>query len=184
MLSKSLIQFSTDGWSCVPSLLFTWSQIMVEVMKIMATSFKRSYACTATLSAPTLQQPPLTHASAGDVDTPRQVWFSLFLGHCSFLLGPGAHKFLLCPIRVYFPVLCKFWQLYAGVNGDFLQEDLCHTQVCCTQSPCPCSSPLLTCTSTGNAQRSVLVSVGSLGPGVHKICLSPLSISDGNGILF
>ena len=27
---------------------------MVEVMKIMATSFKRSHACTATLSAPSL----------------------------------------------------------------------------------------------------------------------------------
>ena len=47
MLSKSLIQFSVDGWSCVPSLLFTWGQTMVEVMKIMVTSFKRSYACTA-----------------------------------------------------------------------------------------------------------------------------------------
>ena len=35
---KSLIQFSVDGCSCVPSLLFTWGQTMVEVMKIMATS--------------------------------------------------------------------------------------------------------------------------------------------------
>ena len=26
MLSKTLIQFSLDGWSCVPSLLFTWGQ--------------------------------------------------------------------------------------------------------------------------------------------------------------
>ena len=26
MLSKSLIQFSVDGWSCVPSLLFTWGK--------------------------------------------------------------------------------------------------------------------------------------------------------------
>ena len=51
-LSKSLIQFSVDGWTCVSSLLFTWGQTMVEVMKIMATSFKRSHACTATLSAP------------------------------------------------------------------------------------------------------------------------------------
>ena len=42
MLSKSLIQFSVDGWSCVPSLLFTWGQTMVEVMNITATSFKRS----------------------------------------------------------------------------------------------------------------------------------------------
>ena len=52
MLSKSLIQFSVDGWSCVPSLLFTSGQTMVEVMKIMATSFKRSHENTATLSAP------------------------------------------------------------------------------------------------------------------------------------
>ena len=59
------------------------------------------------------------------------------------------HKALLCPPRVYFPVLCKFWQIYGTVNGDFLQEDLCHTH---TQSPCPCSSPLPTCTSTGDAQ--------------------------------
>ena len=52
MLSKSLIQFSVDGRGCVPSLLFTWNQIMVEVMKIMGTSFKRSHSHTAALSAP------------------------------------------------------------------------------------------------------------------------------------
>ena len=51
MLSKYLIQISVDGWSYVPSLFFTWGQIMVEVMKIMVTSFKRPQACTATLSA-------------------------------------------------------------------------------------------------------------------------------------
>ena len=26
----------------------------------------------------------------------------------------------MCPPKVYFPVLCKFWQLYGGVNGDLL----------------------------------------------------------------
>ena len=30
MFSKSLIQFSVDGWGCVPSLLFTWGQTMAE----------------------------------------------------------------------------------------------------------------------------------------------------------
>ena len=50
--SQSLIQFSVDGWSCVPSLLFTWGQTVVEVMKIMVASFKRSHACTATLGTP------------------------------------------------------------------------------------------------------------------------------------
>ena len=48
-------------------------------------------------------------------------------------------------------VLCKFWWLYGGVNGNLLQEGLCHTQVCCAQSPCPCSRPLLTHASTGNS---------------------------------
>ena len=35
MLSKSLIQFSVYGWSCVPSLLFTWGQTMVDVDVIL-----------------------------------------------------------------------------------------------------------------------------------------------------
>ena len=52
MLSKSLIQFFVDGWSYIPSLLLTWEQSMVEVIKITGTSFKRSHACTATFSAP------------------------------------------------------------------------------------------------------------------------------------
>ena len=78
-----------------------------------------------------------------------QVWVSLLWGHCSFLLGLGAHKVLFVPSKSLFPFLFKFWQLYGGVNGDLLQESLCHTQVYCTQSPCPCSSPVLTCTSTG-----------------------------------
>ena len=49
----------------------------------------------------------------------------------------------------------------------------CVTQVCCTQSPCFCSRPLLTHASAGDTQilkdRSGSVSVGSPGPGVHKI---------------
>ena len=50
------------------------------------------------------------------------------------------------------PFLCKFWQLYGGVNSNLLQEALCHTQVCCTQSPWPCGRPLLTHTSAGDTQ--------------------------------
>ena len=48
-------------------------------------------------------------------------------------------SFFLCLPRICLLVLCKFWQLYGGVNGDLLQEDLCHTH---TQSPCPCGRPL------------------------------------------
>ena len=56
-------------------------------------------------------------------------------------------------------VLCKFWQLYGGVNGDLLQEGLYHTQVCFTQSLCPCSNPLLTCTSIRDTQTQFWLSL-------------------------
>ena len=75
MPSKSLIQFSVDGWSCVPSLLFTWGQTRVDVMKIMVTSFKRSHACTASLSA--LNPAEGHHARQRLLDTAGQVWVSL-----------------------------------------------------------------------------------------------------------
>ena len=42
-------------------------------------------------------------------NTHRQVWLSLLWGHCSFLLGPGAHRVLLVPSRsLCFSVLWKF----------------------------------------------------------------------------
>ena len=123
---------------------------MVEVMKIMATPFKRSQA----LSAP---DPAASHCQPTPLpETPGHSWesldqslvgvtapFSWVLVHTRFCLGPPS---------VCFPVLCKFWWLYGGVNGDLLQESLCHTQVCCTQSPCPCGRPLLTHTFTGDSQ--------------------------------
>ena len=116
------------------------------------------------------------------LDTHRQVRVRLLWGHCSFLQGP-VHKVPLCPPRAVSPVLSRFWQCYGAVNGDLLQEGLCHTQVCCTQSPL---SLWLTQTSTGDSKtlkgRSDSVSVGSLGPGVHLVCLSPPSVSDRYGV--
>ena len=51
-MGRAMLSKSVDGWSCVSSLLFTWDQTMVEVMKIIVTSLKRSHACTATVHAP------------------------------------------------------------------------------------------------------------------------------------
>ena len=56
-LSKSLTQFSVGGQGCVLSQLFDLRPNSVEVMKILVTSFRRSCARTATVSAPALQQP-------------------------------------------------------------------------------------------------------------------------------
>ena len=140
---------------------------MVEVMKIMVTSFIRRSACTADLSAPN------PHLCGSLLDIHGQVWVSLLWR--SLLLSPGswwAQGFVCALQESVSSVLCKFWQLYGGVNADLLQEGLCHTQVCCTQSLCPCGSPLLTCTSSGHTHRQVwLVSVGF--PGVHKVLFEP-----------
>ena len=89
MLSKSLIQFSVDGWSCVPFLLFTWGQTMVEVMKIIGTSFKRSHACTAALSAPNPEAGH--HRPTPPLETPGHSQASLGQSlEGSLLLYPGS----------------------------------------------------------------------------------------------
>ena len=134
---------------------------MVEVMKIMATSFNMSHAPTATLSAP---NPAAGHRQP----TPPP----MTLGHSqaslsqslvgSLLLSPGswcAQNFVCAVQKPVSLVLCKFWWLYGGVNGDLLQEGLCHMQFYCTQSPSPCSSPQLTHTSSGDTQTQFCLSL-------------------------
>ena len=77
---------------------------MVEVMKIMSTSFQRSNVGTAALGAPNPaaghhqhMPPPESPGHSG------QVWVSLLWGHCSFLLGPAVHEVLFAPSKSLFP---------------------------------------------------------------------------------
>ena len=119
-------------------------------------------------------RPPPAPASAGDSWTLAGKPASDSCGVTAPLSWVLVYSPLFVPSKSYFPVLCKFWLLYGVVSGDLLQEGLHHPQGSCTQSPCPCGSPLLTSTSTGDTQISVSVSVGPLGPGVHRVCLSPL----------
>ena len=79
---------------------------MVEVMKIMVTSFKRSPAHTAALSALTLQQAAVDqHLRQRLLDTPGQVWVSLLWGHCFFPLGPSA-QVSVCALQESVPQSC------------------------------------------------------------------------------
>ena len=122
-----------------PPCCLTWGQTLVEVMRIMETSFKRFHACTFTLSAPnpdaghhrpTPPPEPPEHSQASLDQSP--------LG--SLLLSPESwcSQVFFCALQEsVFPVLYKFWQLYGGVNGSLLQAGLWHTQVYCTQSSCP-----------------------------------------------
>ena len=104
-------------------------------------------------------KPPLTPASARDSRTPTGKSRTVSCGVTAPFSWVLVHKVLLCSPRIYFPVQCKFWQLYGGLNGNLLQEGLCHTQVCCTQSPCPYGRPLPTCTSTEDTQTQFYLSL-------------------------
>ena len=136
-------------------------QTMVEVMKIMVTSFKRSHACTAPLSAPNPEAGH--HQPTPMLETPGHAQASLghsLVGSLLLSLVSWCTQGSVCALQESVsPVLCKFWWLYGGVNGDLLQDGLCHTQVCCTQRPCPCSSPLLTWTSAGDTQTQFCLSL-------------------------
>ena len=150
---------------------------MVEVMKIMATFFKRSPAHIAVLSA--LDAAAGHHSPRTPPEIPEHSWASLgqsLMGS----LSPGSW----CTQVLFVPSKSLFWWLYGAVNDDLLQESLCHTQVCWTQSPCPCIRPLLTCTSTGCTQTLISRSdSGYVGfPGAHTFCLSSPIISGEYGV--
>ena len=127
---------------------------MVEVMKIIVTSFKKFCACTAALSAP---DPAAGHHwSMPLLETPRHSWASLgqsLVGSLLLSSGCWCTQVSVCAFQVSVsPVLHKFWWLCVRVDGELLQVGLCHTYVCCTHSPCPCGSALLIHTSAGDTQ--------------------------------
>ena len=87
-----------------------------------------------------------------------QVWVTLLWGHCSFLLGPGAHKFLFVPSKSPFPQSC------VSSGGSLVglmvtsKEGSSYPGLL-TQSPCPCGGPLLTHTSAGDTQTQFWLSL-------------------------
>ena len=98
-------------------------------------------------------RPPPTPASARDSWTLLGKSGSVSCGVTAPFSWVLVHtRFCLCPPRVCFP--SPVWVLAAlcWVNGDLLQDGLCHAQVYCTQSPFLCSSPLLTHMFSGDTQ--------------------------------
>ena len=82
---------------------------MVEVVKIMETSFKRSHAGTAAPSAPTpAAGPQSTHASARDSWTLTGKSGSVSCGANAPFSWVLVHtRFCLCPPRVCFLTQCR-----------------------------------------------------------------------------
>ena len=104
MLSKSLIQFSVDGWNCVPSLLLTWVQTMVEVVKIMRINLlqKIPYTYCYTHCPKSCSKAPPTHTSTRDSWTLMGKSGSASCGVTAPFSWVLVHtSFCICPPRVY-----------------------------------------------------------------------------------
>ena len=99
------------GGAVCPPCCFTYEQTVVGVMKTMATSFKRSGACTAALSAPDPAAGPAGPRLCWSLlDTHRQVWVSLLWGSLPFSPGSWCAPGFVCALQESVPpVLCKLY---------------------------------------------------------------------------
>ena len=161
MLSKSLIQFSVDGWSSFPSLLFDLRSNYGGGNHHNGNLLPK-VPCTHchTQGSRLCRGPQLIHTSSRDSWRLTGKSGSVSVGPQLLSSGSWCTQGFVCALQESVsPVLCKFWWLCGGVSGDLLQEGLCHTQVCCTQSPCHCSRSLLTCTSRGDTQTQFWLSL-------------------------
>ena len=154
MLSKSLIQFSVEGWGCVSSQLFDLRPNCGGGNEDNSDLLQKVPCGPYYIQCPLpCSRPPLNHASARDSWTLTGKFGSVSCGVTAPFSGVLVRtRFFLCPPRVCFPSPVYVLEALCWVNGDLLQEGLCHTPVYCTQSPCPCSCPLLTHTSSGDTQ--------------------------------
>ena len=140
-----------------------------------------------TLSAP--NPAAAHHRPTPPLETPGPSWASLGQSLVrSLLLSPGSYtQGSLCTLQESVsPVLCKFWQLFGGLIVIYWKKAYAihmHTYAprasALTAVHCWPLPPLET-----PKHSSVSVSVGSLGPGKHKVCLSPLSITGGYEVWF
>ena len=104
MFSKSLVQFSADGWGYVPSL---WFGLRLNCSGGNRDLLQNDYA-SIPQDPGLLRSVPLSPRQATVnsrlhqrlLNTHRQVWLSLLWDNCSFLLGPCMHRFCICLSRI------------------------------------------------------------------------------------
>ena len=146
-------------------------------MKIMVPSFRRSHAHIATLSAP---NPETGHCRpTSPQETPGHSRASLGQSLVvSLLLSPGAHKVLFVPSKSLFPQSCvSSGSSLVGLMATSSMRAYAVPKPAAPRAPAPVAGHCWPLPPLRHG--SVSASVGSLGPGAHKPCLSPLSASSG-----
>ena len=164
-------------------MLLTWGPTMMEVMKIMVTSLKGSHACTATVRAPNPaagHHPPMPTS-----ETPKHPQTSLGQSPVwSLFFSPGSWcTRFFCALQESISQSCVS---YGSSVVGWMVTSSKRTYVTSTpRAPVPAADHCWPVPPQEMLKHSsVSVSVGSLGPGAHKVCLSPLNISGRNGIWF
>ena len=161
-------------------------------MKIMETSFKRSMRALLHSVPPTLPQAttnPRLCRSTPPPETPGHSRASLgqsLWGHCSFLLGPGVHKLLFVPSKSLFPQSCvSFSGSMVGLTATSTKRIYAIPKYIAPRAPDPAVAHCWPVPPQETLKHSSgSVSVGSLGPGAHKVSLSPPGISGGYRVWF
>ena len=146
-------------------------------MKIMVTSFKRSCACPAALSAP---DPAAGHHRP--VPPPETLGHSQaslgqsLVGHCSFLLSHGAQKALFVPSTSLFPQPCVIsGGSMVGLMATSCKKTYDTPRSAAPRAPGQVASHCWPMPLQGDTQtlkgRSGSVSMGS--PGMRKVLSEP-----------
>ena len=116
-------------------------------------------------------------------DTHRQFWDSLLWDYCSFLLGPGAQGSVVPSKSLFCQSCVSSGGSMVGLMATSSKKAYAISKSAAPRGPVPVADHHQTVPPQEMLKHSfVLISVGSLGPGVHKVCLSPLSIYGGNGV--
>ena len=168
-----------------PLCCLTWGQTMVEVMNIIVTS-KRFHALLHSVPPMLYQATANPHLHQRLLDTHGQVWVSLLWGHSSFLLGPGGHNIFFVTSKSLFPQSCvSSGGSMMGLMVISSKRAYAIPKSAVPRAPSPEVSHCWPIPPQDTLKHSSdSVSLGSLGPGAHKVCLSPLSVSGGLEVWF
>ena len=155
-------------------------------MKIMGSSFRRSHAGTATLNA--------SNPAAGDRrptplrETPGHSQASLgqsLVGLLLLLLGPGAQGSVRALQGSVSQSCVSSGGSMLGLLGTCSKRAYAIPRSAAPRAPAPAAVHCWPVPRQETPKHSSgSVSVGSLGPGAHNVCLSLLSVSGGYGAWF
>ena len=180
MLSKSLIHFSVDGQGCVPSLFFVLRPNYGEGNEDNGDLLQK-VPCTHcyTQCPQPCSRPLLTCTFTGDTQT--LFWLSL----CG-VSGSWCTQDSVCALQGLFSQSCvSSGGSMVGLMATSSKRAYAIPRSAEPRAPAPLAGHCwFILPQETLIHSSGSVSVGCLGLGVHRVCLSPLSVSGAYGVWF